>query len=160
MLAEDWGTQSQTLVSPALWRDEFFPRFQRLCGIAHDCGVKVFMHSCGQISAIVPNLIEAGIDLFQFDQPDLHGIDTLAGHQQHANVTFWCPVDIQATLQTRDETVIRRKVQEMLDKLWAGRGGFIAGYYGDNPSIGLDPRWQELASETFVEQGVRTHYSN
>jgi len=154
MFPEDWGTQTQTLISPKLWFEEFYPRFVTLCQLAHDCGLKVFMHSCGQIEAIVPGLIEAGIDLLQFDQPDLHGIDTLAAHQERAKITFWCPVDIQTTLQTRDETIIRQKAREMLDKLWRGRGGFVAGYYTDNASIGLDPTWQAIASETFLMYGL------
>ena len=155
MMGEDWGTQTQTLVSPALWMDEFFPRFKRLCGIAHDLGKPVFMHSCGQIEGIMPGLIEAGVDCFQFDQPDLHGIDTLAAHQERARVTFWCPVDIQTTLQQRDERLIREKAREMLAKLWRGRGGFIAGYYSDNESIGLDPKWQEIACDEFHKAGKR-----
>jgi len=159
MLPEDWGTQTQTLISPELWHEEFFPRFQRLCGIAHDCGVKVFMHSCGQIGAIVPGLMEAGVDLLQFDQPDLHGIDVLAGYQERGKITFWCPVDIQMTLQTRDAGTIEGKAQEMLDKIWKGRGGFVAGYYGDNASIGLDPKWQALACERFTAAGVRSAYA-
>lgn len=158
MFPEDWGTQVQTLISPALWRREFFPRFEKLCGIAHENRIKVFMHSCGQIEAIVPGLIEAGIDVLQFDQPDLHGIDTLASHQKKSQRTFWCPVDIQKTLQKRDEKVIRDKVREMLDKLWKGRGGFIAGFYGDNASIGLDPKWQEYACDEFVKYGIRENY--
>jgi hypothetical protein len=158
MFPEDWGTQTQTLVSPDLWCEEFFPRFVKLCGLAHDLGIKVFMHSCGQIEAIVPGLMEAGIDLLQFDQPDLHGIDILAGHQERGKITFWCPVDIQKTLQQRDEQVIRAKVREMLDKLWRGRGGFIAGFYGDNVSIGLDPKWQEIACDEFTKVGLAANY--
>ena len=154
MFPEDWGTQTHTLISPKLWFEEFYPRFEKLCRLAHDAGIKVFMHSCGQIGAIIPGLIEAGIDLLQFDQPDLHGVDTLAGYQEKNKITFWCPVDIQKTLQTRDETIIRHKAREMLDKLWRGRGGFIAGYYGDNVSIGLEPKWQEMACETFLAHGV------
>ena len=158
MFPEDWGTQKGTLISPKLWREEFYPRFCRLCDVAHTAGIKVFMHSCGQIEPIVPGLIDAGIDLLQFDQPDLHGIDTLAGRQEGAKITFWCPVDIQMTLQTRDRAVIEAKVQEMLDKLWRGRGGFVAGYYSDNASIGLDPKWQRIASEAFLRYGVRSRY--
>ena len=99
MIWEDWGTQTQLLISPALWLEEFFPRFRKLCAMAHECGLKVFMHSCGEIRAIIPHLIEAGIDLLQFDQPDLHGIDALAEYQKRHKITFWCPVDIQRTLQ-------------------------------------------------------------
>jgi len=154
MFPEDWGTQTQTLISPALWRQEFFPRFRRLCGLAHERGVKVFMHSCGAIGAIVPGLMAAGVDLLQFDQPMLHGIDTLAEYQQRGKITFWCPVDIQKTLQTREEAKIRAEARELIEKLWRGRGGFIAGYYSGNEAIGLDPRWQEVACDAFVRAGV------
>jgi hypothetical protein len=112
------------------------------------------MHSCGKIAPIIPGLIEAGIDVLQFDQPDLHGIDQLAKYQNDTKITFWSPVDIQKTLQTKDEKIIRAKVKEMLDKLWRGRGGFIAGYYTDNPSIGLEPKWQDIASEEFLKCGI------
>ncbi|MFO7870423.1 MAG: uroporphyrinogen decarboxylase family protein [Kiritimatiellia bacterium] len=159
MFPEDWGTQSQTLIRPEIWREEFFPRFEKLCGIAHECGLRVMMHSCGNIAAIVPWLIEAGIDVLQFDQPDLHGIDTLASCQENSRITFWCPVDIQQTLQKKDEEIIRAKAREMLDKLWKGRGGFIAGYYGDNASIGLDPQWQEYACGEFMKHGTHSRYS-
>ena len=56
----------------------FKPGYIRLCRVAHEYGLKVFMHSCGKITAIIPDLIDAGIDVLQFDQPRLHGIDTLA----------------------------------------------------------------------------------
>ncbi|MFZ2654703.1 MAG: uroporphyrinogen decarboxylase family protein, partial [Victivallales bacterium] len=159
MFAEDWGTQNQTLLSPELWRKEFFPRTKSHCDLAHKMGIKVFMHSCGQIEAIVPGLIEAGIDVLQFDQPALHGIDVLASHQAMSKITFWCPVDIQKTLQTCDEMEIRKGAREMLDKLWKGRGGFIAGYYGDNESVGLDPKWQDFACDEFTKNGLRTRYA-
>lgn len=154
MIAEDWGTQSQTLISPELWREEFKPRFMNLCTYAHQLGLKVFMHSCGKITAIIPDLIESGIDVLQFDQPRIHGIDTLAELQKNNKITFWCPVDIQITLQTKNESIIRQEVNELLDKLWHnGQGGFIAGYYGDNASIGLEPKWQDIASDEFIKKG-------
>jgi len=158
MFPEDWGTQTQTLISPAVWQKEFYPRFVRLCQAAHDAGIRVFMHSCGAIGAIIPGLIEAGIDLLQFDQPTLHGIDNLAANQEQHKITFWCPVDIQKTLQTRDEQVIRAEARALLDKLWRGRGGFVAGYYSDNASIGLDPVWQDHACTEFLRYGNRKQF--
>jgi hypothetical protein len=152
---EDWGTQIQTLISPDLWHQEFYPRFKRLCGTAHDFGMKVFMHSCGAIKAIIPWLIDAGVDVLQFDQPELHGIDTLAAFQENAKITFWCPVDIQKTLQEKNEEIIRAKAREMLARLWKGRGGFIAKVYGESEAIGLEPIWEEYAADEFIKRGVR-----
>jgi hypothetical protein len=159
MIWEDWGTQDHLMIDPGLWEQEFFPRFSALCRQAHEQGIRVVMHSCGQVGDIIPGLIRAGIDVLQFDQPDLHGISRLAEYQQDSPVTFWCPVDIQTTLQSRDEAVIRAKAREMLDKLWRGQGGFIAGYYDDNPSIGLDPEWQEYACDEFVRYGENSNYN-
>jgi hypothetical protein len=159
MIWEDWGIQDRLMIAPALWKKEFFPRFHRLCGLAHERGIKVVMHSCGQVGSIVPDLIAAGVDVLQFDQPELHGIDTLAAYQDLQPITFWCPVDIQTSLQTRDETIIRTRAREMMDKLWQGKGGLIAGYYDENESIGLEPRWQEYACDEFIIYGVQSNFA-
>jgi uroporphyrinogen decarboxylase len=160
IIAEDWGTQTQTLINPKLWREEFKPRFLELCSYGHSLGLKMFMHSCGKMTAIVPDLIEAGVDLFQFDQPRIHGIDTLKELQQRAKVTFWCPIDIQTTLQTKDETLIRQEARELVEELWRGRGGFIAGHYTDEASIGLEPKWQQIASDEFSSRGKRELFTD
>lgn len=159
MIAEDWGTQTQLLISPRLWRQEFKPRFAQLCAYIHSFGMSLFMHSCGKMTDIIPDLIECGVDLLQFDQPRVHGIAYLASLQAANRITYWCPVDIQTTLQTKDETLIRQDAHLMLDQLWRGRGGYIAGFYGDNPSIGLEPRWQEIASQEFAEYGQIKHFN-
>jgi len=151
MFPEDWGTQEGLMIRPDLWRQVFKHRFERLCSVAHEHGIKVFMHSCGKITDIIPDLIEAGIDLLQFDQPRLHGLDRLA--EFHGRITFWCPVDIQKTLQTKDEDLIRAEAKELIDKLGGPEGGFIAGYYGDNESIGLELHWQDVACRAFMEHG-------
>jgi uroporphyrinogen-III decarboxylase len=158
MFCEDWGTQTQLLINPALWRDEYKPRFKTLCDWAHQRGLKMFMHSCGKVTDIIPDLIASGIDLLQFDQPALHGIDTLKEMQTLGNITFWCPVDIQKTLQTKDEAAIRAEARELLEKLWQRRGGFIAGFYTDDASIGLEPKWQQIASDEFLKKGKREFF--
>jgi hypothetical protein len=161
MLAEDWGTQLDLLISPRLWRKEFKPRFQALNDYAHSLGLKVFMHSCGKMTVIIPDLVESGVDLLQFDQPQVHGIERLQTFQEQAwaagrRLTYWCPVDIQKTLQTRDEAAIRHEAAELVRRLWQGNddrptGGFIAGFYSDEASLGLEAKWQRIASEAFIE---------
>lgn len=151
MFPEDWGMQDRLMIDPAMWREIFKPEFVTLCKSAHDHSLAVFMHSCGKITDIIPDLIETGIDCLQFDQPRLHGIDTLAGFA--GDVTFWCPVDIQTTLQTRDAGKIRADAELMIRKLGRG-GGLIGGYYGGNQAIGLDPDVQDHACRAFVEMAA------
>ena len=153
MSGEDWGTQDRLLVSPPMFRRLFKPVFARLCGAAHSHGLAVWFHSCGWVRDVIEDWIEVGLNVCQFDQPELHGIDYLAknfGGRLH----FWCPVDIQKTLQTRDHEVIEAAAKEYVEKL-AGPfgGGFIAGYYGSNEALGLTPEFQKTASESYMKYG-------
>lgn len=148
MIYEDWGTQDRLMISPALWREMYKPDFVQLCRAVHDRGMFMFMHSCGKITDIIPDLVEVGIDCLQFDQPLVHGLDTLA--RFHDKVTFWSPVDIQRTLQTRDPAKIRADARAMIEKLGQG-GGFIGGYYTGNAALGITPEVQDHACRAFME---------
>jgi len=149
---EDWGTQDRLMIDPAMWREIFKPEFQTLAGRAHDHGMYVLMHSCGKMTAIIGDLIACGVNCLQFDQPRLHGIEHLA-EQFGGKVSFWCPVDIQRTLQTRDPARIREDARLMIEKLGGFGGGFIAGYYSGNEAIGITPELQDVACKAFVEYG-------
>jgi uroporphyrinogen decarboxylase len=153
MTGEDWGTQDRLLVSPDCWRAMFKPGFKTLCDTAHARGLAVFLHSCGKTTAVIEDWIEVGIDVCQFHQPELHGIDFLAEHFG-GRMHFWCPVDIQRTLQTRDAAQIEAAAREYIEKLGCFGGGFMAGYYQDNEGIGLDPEWQAIASRAFMQYGA------
>ncbi|MFW6062227.1 MAG: hypothetical protein ACOC93_05405, partial [Planctomycetota bacterium] len=116
-------------------------------------GLRVIMHSCGKMTAVIDDLIECDIDVLQFDQPRLHGIDLLAD-RFGGRVTFWCPVDIQRTLQTRDPEQIRAEARLMIKRLGGFGGGFIAGRYPQDEALGLPPDYQDLASDAFAEFGT------
>lgn len=152
MFAEDWGTQDRLLVNPSSWRELFKPGFIQLCRIAHQEGLYVFMHSCGHIYEIIPDLIEVGVDVLQFDQPALHGVGNLS-RDFGGKVNFWCPVDIQRILPTKNEKLIERFAKTLIEKLGSFNGGFMAGYYGSNEALGLEPYWQDVACKAFVKYG-------
>jgi uroporphyrinogen decarboxylase len=152
MSGEDWGTQDRLLVSPATFRAIFLPCFVRLCGAAHSHGLSVWFHSCGYVRDVIGDWIDAGIDVCQFDQPELHDIDHLSS-RFGGRVHIWSPVDIQTTLQTRDIGRIEAAAREYVEKLGCFGGGFIAGYYGSNEALGLDPKYQEAASRAFMRYG-------
>lgn len=162
MFCEDWGTQDRLLMSPQLFRDLFLPELARLGRACAAGGLDLWMHSCGKITDIIDDLIGAGVRVLQFDQPTLHGIDLLAG-RFGGRVAFECPVDIQRTLQSRDAAAIRDEARRLCQML-GGQGGparrslgegggFIACRYPDEPAIGLDPQWQDIACDAFVEFG-------
>jgi uroporphyrinogen decarboxylase len=152
MFPEDWGTQDRLMISPDMWREVFRPEFEALAGRARRRGMHVIMHSCGKMTDIIDDAIDCGVSCFQFDQPRLHGIELLS-QRYGGRAAFWCPVDIQTTLQTRDPDKIRSEARLLIEKLGCFRGGFVAGYYAGNEAIGLTPDVQDIACKAFVEFG-------
>jgi hypothetical protein len=153
MFPEDWGTQDRLMISPGMWREVFKPEFLALAGRAREHGLYVLMHSCGKMTDIIGDLIECGVHCLQFDQPRLHGIEAL-GERFGGKVAFWCPVDIQKTLQTRDPGLIRQEARLLVERLGGFGGGFVAGYYWGNEAIGLSGDVQDVACKAFVEFGT------
>lgn len=50
-LGDDYGMQNGLLMSKNMWREFYKPR---LYGLAHDYGIKVMQHSCGNIYELIP----------------------------------------------------------------------------------------------------------
>ena len=149
---EDWGMQDRLLIHPDCWRAMFKPCWKRLCDAAHSRNLSVWIHSCGYVKELLTDWHEVGVNVCQFDQPELHGIDFLS-ERFGGRLHFWCPVDIQSTLQTRDKGKIEAAAREYIEKLGRFGGGFIAGYYDGNEALGLTPEYQATASEAFMRFG-------
>jgi len=61
--ADDLGSNSQLLMNPEIWRKFYKPVYRRMCDLIHESGAKTWMHSDGAITAIIPDLIEIGLDI-------------------------------------------------------------------------------------------------
>lgn len=157
-IGEDMGTQTGLLFSPKMFRGYFKAMYTRLFGIAHDYGMKVFMHSCGQNWAIVPDLLDAGVDVFQFDQPALYDMKKLAALMKERKAALWSPVDIQKVLPTGDRALIEAFAQEMIDTF---EGHLICKNYPDLHGIGVEEEWDEWAYQAICRRaGVTVEAQN
>lgn len=139
---EDLGVQDRVLIGPAMWRDIFQKHYLALTAAAHECGMKVFMHSCGYNWALVDDLMDAGIDCFQFDQPAAYDMPALAEKLRRRRVGLWSPVDIQKVMPTGDRGLIEAEAERMVQTF---RGGLIMKNYGDLHGIGVQEEWDQWA---------------
>ena len=149
MIGEDMGTQTGLLFSPKMFRHYFKDMYTRLMSIAHDYGMKVLMHSCGQNWSIVPDLLDAGVDVFQFDQPAVYDMPKLAALLKERKAALWSPVDIQKIMPTGDRAFIEAGAREMVDIF---EGGLICKNYGDLPGIGVEEEWDNWAYSAILER--------
>jgi uroporphyrinogen decarboxylase len=127
--ADDLASQNGCLVSPKLYRDLIKPRHTRLFSFIKKQArvpVKVFYHSCGAVSELIPDLIEAGIDILNPVQVSAAGMDTKELKRRFGtDITFHGGgVDTQQILPRGTPQQVRDEVRRRIDDLAPG-GGFI-----------------------------------
>jgi uroporphyrinogen decarboxylase len=121
---DDLGTQKSTFLSPSMMREFLFPRYRRIFDVVHSHGVRVFMHCCGAIRAIIPDLIECGVDILNPIQLGADGMDARELKATFGKqVTFCGGVDVQSTLPFGTVTDVEDEVRRLIDTL-----GYDGGY--------------------------------
>lgn len=64
-LGDDFATQRGLMMSPAHWRRHMKPYYARLFDVAKRRGKAVWFHSCGDVTAVLPDLIDIGVDVWE-----------------------------------------------------------------------------------------------
>ncbi len=126
-LGDDVGSQKGMMISPAHWRRFLKPRMARFIAELRviNPAIKVAYHSDGDVSAIVAELIEIGVDVLNPIQPacmDPAELKRLYGEK----LCFWGSIDQQQTLPFGAPEDVRREVRARLETLGRG-GGLILG---------------------------------
>jgi hypothetical protein len=133
--ADDWGGQTGMLVRPELWRRLFKPRYAEMFQAVHRAGMDVWFHSDGKINAILPDLVEIGVDVINC-QNRLVGHDWIAAHLRGA-VAFRTDIDRQQVLPFGSPGEVRREVQLTFAACGSPQGGIIAcGEIGPDVPLG------------------------
>lgn len=64
MFADDMGSENAPFFSPQIYKKYFKKRHKQMWELIHSKSkCKVFLHSCGSIYELIPDLIEAGLDI-------------------------------------------------------------------------------------------------
>jgi len=121
--SEDYGTQRSLLISPAHWRRFIKPGLGRMIERIRRGGKKVYLHSCGHIVPLIPELIELGVDILQPIQPEAMDIFELKRNFGR-DLCLTGGISTQYTLHGGSVDDVRRDVDACLDKM-AADGGYI-----------------------------------
>ncbi|MGI5959885.1 MAG: uroporphyrinogen decarboxylase family protein [Massiliimalia sp.] len=145
--ADDLGTQRGLIISPDMWREIYKPLYQKQFELIHQHGKKVYLHSCGNIWDIIDDFIEIGVDVFNFNQPDVFGIERL-GERFRGRCAFCTPVDHQTVAMHGTEQQIEDYIKRLKSNLSTEDGGYI-GYIEEYSSMGMSPETFETICRVF-----------
>jgi len=114
-VGDDLATSESSLMSLDLYREMIKPYQQRYFeGIKRMTGARLLYHSCGNISAFLPDLIEIGVDILNPVQVNANGMNPIALKAEYGDsLSFWGAIDTSAvlprgTLKDVENEVIRR----------------------------------------------------
>ena len=123
----DFGTQRGLFISLQAYRDLFKPFHKAVNDKIHELtNWKTFIHSCGAVSELIPDLIEAGFDVLNPVQCSADGMDPKGLKKEFGkDVVFWGGgVDTQKTLPFGTPEEIYKEVSERIE-IFAEGSGFV-----------------------------------
>jgi len=147
-VADDLGYRNGAFFSPAKFRELELPAQSRLCARMAEDGLPVILHSCGNVTELVPLLIEAGFACLQPLEVK-SGADMLALKRQFGDrLCFMGGIDARA-MSHPDPSVIEQEIATKLPVMKQG-GGYI--YHSDHSipsdvSLAQYQRVMELVEE-------------
>ena len=121
-LADDYGMQTGPLISPELFRQIFKPRMIRLIQFLRERSrARIAFHSCGSVYALIPDFIDARVELLNPIQVSAADMDTdrLRRELRH-RLAFWGAVDRQNVLPHGRPSDVRAEVSQRTRNLGPG----------------------------------------
>jgi uroporphyrinogen decarboxylase len=123
--SDDWSDQRGVMLGPDRWRKMLKPRIAKLYAKAKSAGKFTLQHCCGNLSDIVPDLAEIGLDVLQSVQPEAMDVYQLK-RDYGRDITFWGGVGSQSILPFGTPDQIRAEVKKLVTEMGKG-GGYILG---------------------------------
>lgn len=121
--ADDWGSQTSLLISPAKWRSFFKPVYAAMFSKVKKAGLHVWFHSDGNIVQILPDLLELGVDVLNC-QASVIGLDKLKPYA--GKVCFRTDIDRQHVLPYVSPAEVKRHIHQLFETIGTPEGGIIA----------------------------------
>jgi uroporphyrinogen decarboxylase len=137
--ADDWGTQVAMMISPKLWREVFLPAYRRQFEPVKASGKHVFLHTDGVTLEILPDFVDAGVDVFWADLL----LNPLAEMRRRlgGKVCFQAMTDVQFVMRNGSPQQVRQHARDLLAALGSFNGGVI-GCHESQP----DQPWENIVA--------------
>ena len=124
---DDLGMDTGPFMSPDVYRRLFKPRHAQLCATVHKHSrMKTFLHSCGSLHELMPDLIEAGYDVINPMQTTCRDMEPEKLKREFGkDICFWgggC--DTRTVLNRATPAEVKDHVRRRIEILAPG-GGFV-----------------------------------
>jgi uroporphyrinogen decarboxylase len=138
---DDLGMQTSLIISPKMYRRFIKPCHKRIYDFIHSkTDAKVFMHSCGSVIDIIPDLIEVGVDILNPLQYGATGMSLVDLKRSFGkDLCFWGGgIETQQILPYASHAEIEAEITRNLEIMTPGGGYVFAMTHNLQPDISPD----------------------
>ena len=126
IFGSDVATQRGPLMSRALWRKYLFPVMRDLIRAAKRINPELIVeyHSCGDVSTLVDDFLETGIDVLNPCQPE--AMDIFELKRRYGKVlSFHGGIGVQSVLPHGTPEEVKTMTRRTIELMGAGGGGYV-----------------------------------
>jgi len=127
-IGDDLGTQDSMMISPEMYREILKPMHADFIQfIKERTKAKVFFHSDGDVSSLIDDFIEIGVDILNPIQTSAGKMGDLAELKKRCSkkLVLCGGIDTQSVLQCGTPKIVREEVRRVIEILGPG-GGYMA----------------------------------
>jgi uroporphyrinogen decarboxylase len=150
---DDYATQINMMFDAKYWKKYFKEPVRKLCDLVKSYGVYVSFHSCGSVEKIIPDLIDAGVDILFPIQPKAKGMGAEHLKKEFGkDVVFYGGIDLQEILPYGTEQQVRDEVNRVVNILGKDGGYIMASAHGmlkDVPQANILAMYDEVRRISF-----------
>jgi len=121
---DDLGTQTSLFMNPELFRSLYVPYYRALAYILHSHGLDFWLHSCGNVTELMDDLIACGVDCLHPIQAGTMDDRKIAA-QYGGRICFWIGMDVQKVIPFGTPDEVHNAVQERIRTFYRPEGGLI-----------------------------------
>jgi len=132
MTCDDLGTQKSPFLSPVMFKKFFYQPYKKLIDLIHDLNMDFILHSCGQLKELLPTFYDLGIDVLEFDSPNMTGVENFKEYAEQQKMAFWLSPNIQSTFFQGTPEELEEEIKYYVKEVGNNYGGLAFYEYLDH----------------------------
>jgi uroporphyrinogen decarboxylase len=139
-ITDDYGYKHGLFMSPKNYRTYVIPWIIQICNTAHKAGLKIILHSCGDILPIFEDLVKAGIDVINPIEPTTANpeYDIFKLHKKYRDKITFCGNLSPQMLATGELSEVETYAKSLIQELAPGGGYIFSSGHSINPAVKLE----------------------
>lgn len=147
-VADDVAMQTGLLISKEMFDEFVAQRLKKLIDLAHRYNIKFMLHSCGDVSQLIPRFIELGVDILDPIQVSATNMNVFDIHKKFGHlICLHGGIDTQQFLPNASTRDIKEKISDTIN-YFKNQSGYILStshvIEGDIPLENIDALFNEV----------------